>query len=410
MAKTEKEKVEEPVEESQVQHFSDEDDVQETAQAAEGTGGTKFLRLPKTGRAPIYMLKDGAYKAGWEHWVDIPGSKTPHKVTCTNTPRSKKEWDTENCELCNLAMESYKEAKVLRNSATTNDQKLSAKSLKEFADRIKPKFACHVLVVMGATLTTKGINPKTHKEQYIYKSDFTKDGDAPMQVGILSLSDAQYLEIKNIGPLTTPTGFAPNERFPWMKAPGDRSNRVLWAVRGTNASGNAKVFFVPEKLPSECPADPKDYEELTVEDDFLVDMDDIHKTYTILTSEEGVEEGADSDVDLASGEEAAEEQTDDLSDVGDEFLDEEPGTGEDGLEGDIPEEEPVEEEEASAPAPRRGDALPLRKAAPVRTPPRKAVPTQRQATRPAPAPQKKLSAGKASPAQQAARRSGKTRL
>jgi hypothetical protein len=364
---------------------------------AEGQGAGGFIRLPKTGRVPLYLLNGGDFEAGFEHWVELPGSTKPHKVVCTNDGKDPKKgaWDTDNCKLCDLAMESYKEAKGLREKARTNDQKLQAKGLKEFADRIKPKFSCHMVVVMGTTLTDKKLNPKTHKEQYTYKADFSLDGEMPAEIGIINLSDSQFLELKNLYMGKD----AVNEKYPFMKAPEDRTNRVIWAVRGTNAKGNAKVFFVPEANPSDCPVDPDTYKDISIKDDFLCNAEEIEKVYAALTTGEGEESFAD-DGDVAFEEGAPEEGVDpDLSDLGSAGLEDGDPVGEEAMD----EEPPLEEE--TQPAPSRERPAPT--AARSRT-----APAQSR-TRPASskaAPQKQASPAQRAAARPAVQKSGRTRL
>jgi hypothetical protein len=85
------------------------------------------------------------------------------------------------------------------------------------------------------------------------------------------------------------------------------------------------VFWVPESSQSDCPVDEESWKEIDTSKDFDIDVENIEKTYSLLTgegSEEAVED--EGDVKLDDSEEEPDQSAGDLGDVGDDFLDDNP--------------------------------------------------------------------------------------
>lgn len=294
--------------------LTNEEDVAQSQQMAEGQGGgSNFLKIPEK-RTPFYILTPD-YVDGWVHWVTI-GKGQRHKVVCGGGPEGH-GMDTQNCAICDRTMSLYKEAKELReNPKAGNDAKTRAGVLKEMASAMKAKYECHLIVAQGIALQKKVT--KGGKTTYEYEADFPSgegDGEESMKVGILSLTNSQMLELMNL---------VGNSKYPFMKSGKDRLNRVIWSVRGKNESGNAKVFWVPESTQSDAPADEEAWKEIDTSKDFDIDTANIEKTYALLTGEGAEEEEDEGDVKLEDEESEEDESASKLGDVGDDFLDDDP--------------------------------------------------------------------------------------
>ena len=298
-----------------IKSLGSDDDVASSQEAAQGQERRPFLKIPGK-KTPWYLLSLH-FSDGFRHWADLPtGGRT--SITCLGDSQQDKGWAPEACSLCAYTAALYQKAKALGDKG--------GKTLKAEASNIRAKYEAHFQAIRGERIVKEGRDGKR-----VYVPDFAMDdADSEVEVGILSLSHSQFLQL---------VGMKDDDEMPHIKSGKDLVNRVLWSEKKkrkgrSGGSDYTEVKWTAAQRQSECP-EVEISKEMDITEDFEVDEELVNKVYALLTGEESelVAEGEEVELEEDSPESEYDDDLDDAQDyeeVGDE--------DEEGAEG-VPEEE-----------------------------------------------------------------------
>lgn len=313
--------------------LTNREDVESTSKAAEGGHASPFLSIPDT-RTPWYLLGLD-YADSFVHWVDTDQGR--RAVRCGGGVEGE-GFKPDKCPICEYMLELYQDAKALR----ADGEEAKADKLKNRANSLRGKLQVVMKAIRGQYALIK--NAKTGKKSRVADWD-TEDDDSNVEVGLLSLSKAQWEGL---------VGMINGEDTPFITEPEDLANRVLYTNKerrkGSSGMKYSAVVWGAEEEESDMPdvEIPKEVEEINLDDFCEIDTDELASVYTLLTGETVEEPDDDEEVEL-------EDDSDD-SDVDEDYLDDVESDDEEEFEDDVPYDEDEEEEEPPKKAPAKKPA------------------------------------------------------
>jgi hypothetical protein len=381
--------------------LENEQDVQSTREAMEQPTSWFLGKIPDQ-KTPWYFI-NLKYADGWVHWYDAGGGN--RRAVCAGG-LAKKGWAPDECPVCAYVLELYQEAKRL---AEEGDE-AKAKQLKERGNRLHAGAEVQFKIIRGQRTLLK---TKAGKE-WIADWD-TEDDDSTVDIGIISFTSAQWEGLMSM---------VKGEETPFIEHSRDLGKRILWTSKerrkGKGGTKYSAVVWSADEEESETPdiEIPQELLEIDLSENFVVDMDEIHKVAALISGQEVEEIEEDEEVELE--EDSEQEPTDaDLDDLDeDEDYDEDEASGEekgeeeeevvvddDDFEDDIP-----YEEEEPKPSKKKKTVVKKstvrKKAAPAKkTPAKKSAPRSKARAKSSQKVSRSTSTGKSK-----TRRSGKARL
>ena len=306
------------------------EDVKKTTDSMEQSGSNLYLPIPDA-KTPWYLL-GLEYIDFFSHWYDGPTGV--RSVVCAGGSDGG-GFDTENCGICAYALELYQEAKRLRDEGNT----ALADKLKDKANRIRGKGSVVLKVIRGQYILVR--DEKTGKKRR--EADFqlnSEDEDSSVEVGLLSLSEAQWKGLK---------GLVNGENTPFITSGDDLGKRVLYTKkerRKGNKSKYTAVVWGAEEEETEMPdiEIPEELANLDLDSLAVIYFDEVSKVTAYLTGQNSEEPEEDEEVELEEDSPEEEEPDDSyLDDMEDDDESEEEDS--DDFEDDIPYDEDDDEEE-----------------------------------------------------------------
>lgn len=294
--------------------LDNKEDVEKSVKATE-SGNRDIVKIPNN-RTPWYIL-DPEYEDGFVHYVDIPRTDRKSRVVCGAGPEGG-GFAPDECPICDYTLRLYNKAKELRNEG----EEKKADKIKDQANDMRAQYAAQFIVVRGQRVRLQ--KPDKEGKKYGPEFDFSDDSDSPAEVGLLSLSEAQFKQIANF--------IKDNEKYPFIRKGGDLTRHVIWSDRVKSGNTQRVQFDIDQQEtdPPELP-DDIDLSEFDVGEGLQIDKVAIKKVHDILTgktkgsSSEDTEEEVDEDSeDEVAMEEPSDEDLDDEDEVEEETEDEEP--------------------------------------------------------------------------------------
>lgn len=256
--------------------LSNDADVQQSQEMIEGGNfDSQILKIKEDVPTAIYLLNKGAYVDGYVHWATVDGNRA--RIPCMGGDEGK-GFAPRDCDLCQLALDYYQEAK------NTNDPK-EADRLKQLGNDIRAKYEAQFLAVKGEM----AIDVANQKRVPFYGGNLG-------EVGILSLTKAQFEALM---------GCLDQQKYPFMKSKKDLVNRTL-IFEKTKVDNNryATTFIKPYETAHDVPQVEYNPEDFDFESAFKVDAKLTEQTIRALNGEQ-------SDAPAGSAANAAQEITED---------------------------------------------------------------------------------------------------
>jgi hypothetical protein len=311
--------------------LSREEDVQSTVKAME-QAPSYFISIPDK-KTPWYFINLD-FADGFVHWYKAGGQ--PRRVVCSGGLEGK-GFATSTCPLCIYVLELYQEAKRLDEEG----EKAKAKQVRTRANDLHAKGEVQLKAIRGQRTLLK---TKTGKE-WIADWD-VEDEDSTVDVGIVSLSEAQFLGLK---------GMVKGDNTPFILVGDDLNKRVLWTSKehrkGRSGGKYSQVVWDADKEESDMPEMEVDQELLDIDlrDNFVIDEEEVEKVFALVSGQEIEEVAEDEQVALEGDSEEVPEnaELDDLPDDGDPDENAKEEEFKDDLPYPVPEEAPEPEPKPS---------------------------------------------------------------
>jgi hypothetical protein len=246
-----------------------------------------------------------------------------------------KGFATDTCPICAYVLELYQEAKRLKEEG----EEAKSKQVKSRANDLHANAEVQFKSIRGQRTLLK---TKTGKE-WIADWD-VEDEDSTVDVGIISLSEAQFLGLK---------GLIKGEDTQFIQLGDDLNKRVLWTSKerrkGKSGRKYSAVVWDADEAESDMPEMEVDQEllDMDLRENFVIDEEEVEKVYALVSGQEIEEIAEDEEVALEDDSEEVPENADldDLPEDGDP----DEGVTEEEFEDDLP--YPVPEEQEPEPTP-----------------------------------------------------------
>jgi hypothetical protein len=237
-----------------MQSLSKKEDIDSTLSLFEQR--TQNVTIPKE-KTPWYILSP-EFKTGFRHWIQLSnGNKIP--VPCKGG-NDGKGFAPDVCPFCKKSLEYYQKAKMLLQRG----REKQSEKLKEAGNSIRSTFSALFHAVRGVKVLEMQTT-KTGKKKVLvpYFEDIDEDDENSVEVGILSLSQAQFENF---------TGMIGSEEYPFIKSGDDLTNRVIWTQKKKTSKKKRfpEVVFSAAKHTSEKPDVVIPEEQQNLEDQFNI--------------------------------------------------------------------------------------------------------------------------------------------
>lgn len=308
-----------------------EEDVQSTAKAME-QAPSYFISIPDK-KTPWYFINLD-YADGFVHWYDVGGQA--RRVVCSGGLEGK-GFATDTCPICAYVLELYQEAKRLKEEG----EEAKSKQVKSRANDLHANAEVQFKAIRGQRTLLK---TKTGKE-WIADWD-VEDEDSTVDVGIISLSEAQFLGLK---------GLIKGEDTQFIQLGDDLNKRVLWTSKerrkGKSGRKYSAVVWDADEAESDMPEMEVDQEllDMDLRENFVIDEEEVEKVYALVSGQEIEEVAEDEEVALEDDSEEVPENAD-LDDLPEDGDPEEVVTEEE-FKDDLPYPAPEEEKQETEPTP-----------------------------------------------------------
>ena len=251
---------------AEIKDFTDEDDLQDSDEMAKSPSGN-IIKIQNDEKVPLYFIKS-EYTDGLAHWIPMPDGNNVRVPCCA--PNEKRDVATEICPICKYVDSLFKKAKAQKNKNSSN-------ATFKRAMQMRRNYEIYFIALKGNRSVVK-IDPKTHKKKTQIEFESNKTA------GLLRLSKTQYQALRAL-PV----------KYDFITTNKDLFNRYIIAdkqIRGKDEF--ASIEFIPAAKPTRKPEDIIIPEDVTLDNQFDIDVNLAKKTLKLyLNSDVDDEEGLD---------------------------------------------------------------------------------------------------------------------